>query len=252
MAKIRHVAVYSRNPERLAGFYTQVLGLKEVARRADNIFLSDGYINMAILTISRQGNAQPGVNHMGFLVDDVEETRRKFLSLEEFKVEPDDIPRAPGQYFEEKFRDPEGFVFDISARGWDTCEETGGAKIRHIAILTRNLEKEARFYNQVLGLEEVARGSDRVVYLSDGYINLAIIRVSNQGNAQPGINHIGFLVKDTEEMRRKLLSLEGEFKVEADAIPRTASMYYEEKFRDPEGFLFDISASGWATSKATA
>ena len=46
MAKIRHIALTTENPEKVAAFYKEAFEMEEV-RRSDNgaVFLSDGYIN---------------------------------------------------------------------------------------------------------------------------------------------------------------------------------------------------------------
>ena len=51
-------------------------------------------------------------------------------------------------------------------------------KIRHVAMFSSDHDKLARFYTQVMGLEEVSRGGSppgNTIYLTDGYINVAII-----------------------------------------------------------------------------
>lgn len=121
------------------------------------------------------------------------------------------------------------------------------AKIRHVAMMSRNPEKLAQFYIEAMGLEEVSR-SPGGVFLSDGYINLALLRSRNHGNAQPGWNHVGFLVDDVDGMREKLLSLEGDLQVQDQPFP-PQDAFFEEKFRDPEGAVFDISGKGWAVGK---
>ena len=47
---IRHIALYTPDPQRLADFYCDVLDMQEV-ERADRsfIFVSDGYFNLALL-----------------------------------------------------------------------------------------------------------------------------------------------------------------------------------------------------------
>ena len=53
------------------------------------------------------------------------------------------------------------------------------AKIRHIAIATQNPDETARFYVDVLGLQEIGKLNSPVVsgyYLTDGTINLAILQ----------------------------------------------------------------------------
>jgi catechol 2,3-dioxygenase-like lactoylglutathione lyase family enzyme len=51
MAKIRHIVFHSMDPERLAKFYVEVMGL-EIVHRAKNggISLTDGYMNLSIHT----------------------------------------------------------------------------------------------------------------------------------------------------------------------------------------------------------
>ena len=64
---IRHIALYTPNPQRLADFYCKVLDMKEVERTdRSSIFVSDGYFNLALLY---QRKEEPiGLNHFGFHV----------------------------------------------------------------------------------------------------------------------------------------------------------------------------------------
>ena len=121
-------------------------------------------------------------------------------------------------------------------------------KIRHVAMFSADHDKLARFYTQVMGLTEVSRGGNppgNTVYLTDGYINVAIIG-SKDGAAQPpGVNHVGFKVDDLEGTKDMLLSQQGELKVGEQAGLALHGQYFEAKFKDPEGFVFDVSESGW-------
>src|SRR5690349_8102495 len=69
------------------------------------------------------------------------------------------------------------------------------AKIKHIAITCRDQEKVADFYKKTFGMVEVwrhnAANNPKVygLYLSDGYINLAILPARE--GAPEGINHFG-------------------------------------------------------------
>src|ERR1043166_6888873 len=72
------------------------------------------------------------------------------------------------------------------------------ARIRHIALLTKDTEKLAGFYKASFGLNEVARSGEpsehgRAIYLSDGHINLAILPARNR---REGIYHFGMEVED--------------------------------------------------------
>src|SRR5262249_57637031 len=67
------------------GFYKEVFGLEEVGRARSGYYLSDGYINLAILQSNDQGTSESprdvpgyaGIDHFGFVVDDVDETCKK-------------------------------------------------------------------------------------------------------------------------------------------------------------------------------
>src|ERR1019366_10084875 len=74
MARIRHIALVVDDSEKTAAFYTSAFGLKEVFRQKNDetrgqwaIYLTDGYINLALLPVDRP----IGVDHIGFAVDDV-------------------------------------------------------------------------------------------------------------------------------------------------------------------------------------
>src|SRR5258708_37391970 len=85
MARIKHIAIRTPDPEKTAAFYKDVFGLKEVGQARTGCYLSDGYINLAILKSKDDGDSesprdQPGyggIHHVGFMVDDGDETVRK-------------------------------------------------------------------------------------------------------------------------------------------------------------------------------
>jgi catechol 2,3-dioxygenase-like lactoylglutathione lyase family enzyme len=131
MAKIKHIAIRTPDPEKTAAFYKEVFGLEEVGRARAGYYLSDGYINLAILQANNQGTGESprdvpgyaGIDHLGFLVDDVDETCKK---LEEAgakatmgRVELGRDPTADSRsYYEIKYRGPDNQVIDITASGW--------------------------------------------------------------------------------------------------------------------------------------
>ena len=120
MAKIRHIAVMTKEPPKLAEFYKTTFGMKEVPRLAPKpdsqaIYLSDGYINMAILPAR---NNPEGIHHFGFQVEKIEET---FHTAKEAgaKEEIEEKPRD-GRFAEVGIRDPSGQKIDLSVQGWKT------------------------------------------------------------------------------------------------------------------------------------
>ena len=116
MARIRHIALYSDNPEREASFYIRAFDLKEVRRSpTGSVFLSDGYINVALLKAKGEAAAK-GLHHFGFQVENIESTQERLRQIQpgiEIVAPHDSVTFA-----EYKLKDPDGNPFDISEKGW--------------------------------------------------------------------------------------------------------------------------------------
>ena len=137
MAKIRHIALTSDNPSKLADFYKEVFGMTEV-RRSENgqVFLTDGYINMALLNYKTPNDEDPGPNggyydgihHIGFQVDDIEAAAEKVDQAGGHRLSRTATPGTGGLFgfgpgpsnAETKFSGPDGVVLDMSQSGWET------------------------------------------------------------------------------------------------------------------------------------
>jgi len=128
MAKIRHIVFNTTDPERLAKFYVEVMGMKIQQRAANGgISLTDGYLNLSIHTNKIDGKPS-GFNHFGFLVDDNDEVAARF----EEKGYTPPIKRPNDRHFAEyRAIDPDGNNFDISVNGYDDVRpERVGAPAR--------------------------------------------------------------------------------------------------------------------------
>lgn len=127
MAKLRHFAISVPDPEAAAAFYENAFGLTRVGENdhagATAIYLSDGTVNLALLRYKtgQAAGGDPdafGVHHFGFVVDDVGDTAGRieaaggtWLTGEASKT---------GGFYEIKYRDPNGVIFDINEGGWRT------------------------------------------------------------------------------------------------------------------------------------
>ena len=85
-------------------------------------------------------------------------------------------------------------------------------RIRHIALMAADTKKIAAFYMSAFGMHEIMRRDkpNPAIYLSDGYINLAILPNDSpeSNNAPPGLHHFGFeegYVRDPEGPARRRL-----------------------------------------------
>ena len=129
-------------------------------------------------------------------------------------------------------------------------------KIRHIALATNDPVKTADFYKRAFGFKEVGRAGSpdnpKAIawgfYLSDGTLNLAILKFQNvdqlgRGLDYVGIHHFGVLVDDLDEYLAKLEALGAPCFMKQD--PNTANAFYETKFRGPDGVVFDVSEHPW-------
>ena len=123
--RVRHIAYNSLDPEMMLRFYTQVLGLREVPssyeRRRQgraNRFCADGKTNLAIHPFYSQlegHEARFGVNHIGFLVNDMQAMIAELRAVLKIAPRPSTRP-----YAEFRFRDPEGNALDLSqTKGWE-------------------------------------------------------------------------------------------------------------------------------------
>ena len=114
--------------------------------------------------------------------------------------------------------------------------------IRHIAIMCQKPLEMADFYKQTFDMHEVTRsGSGRVVYLSDGYLNMALIQAREGGPT--GIHHFGIQVEDIDEIRKRLELSE----VPEPTVKPGDGRYAEWGGKDPEGNSFDLGVDGWLT-----
>jgi catechol 2,3-dioxygenase-like lactoylglutathione lyase family enzyme len=118
MARIRHLAIKTKNPDRLAAFYEEVFGMKKIhSEKGGAVYMSDGYLTLALLR--NRGEATPsGINHFGFHVDDIKDTEEKLKKFDEPLV----MRPANRPFAEYRAMDPDGNLFDVSAHGYDEAE----------------------------------------------------------------------------------------------------------------------------------
>src|SRR5579871_5021443 len=131
--------------------------------------------------------------------------------------------------------------------------EAAMARLRHVAIVVRDLEKAARFYQSVFELERVGEETldfASAIYLSDGVINLALLNYKGErgsGLKDPkgfvGAHHFGFQVDDLAETQKRIEAAGGKFFFDLGSDAEKEN--FERKFKDPDGVIFDISKKGW-------
>ena len=130
-------------------------------------------------------------------------------------------------------------------------------KLRHIALATDDPDKTAAFYIEAFDFKEVGRvgnpddpdnGLAWGIYLSDGTLNLAVLKFKNvdqlgKGLDYTGIHHFGVLVEDLDETLQKLNKMGAPCILKQD--PNSTEQFYETKFSGPDGVIFDVSEHAW-------
>ena len=131
------------------------------------------------------------------------------------------------------------------------------AKIKHIALTTKDPAAVADFYKEAFDMQEIRR-SDSGVFLTDGYINMAILHwktnedadVGANGPNYNGIHHFGFEVDNLDTACSKLEGAQGQRLTEKGGLDKamspTARNNFEMKWAGPDGVVIDISHTGWA------
>ncbi len=116
-------------------------------------------------------------------------------------------------------------------------------KLRHLAIRTEDTAKLAAFYKDVFEMEVLHHDKQEggVIYLTDGYFNLAILPNREQ-NSPNGLYHFGFEVENGEAIVERMK------KVNPNKLPKQRPNdrpYAETRGSDPDGNYFDISEHGF-------
>lgn len=122
MARLKHIAIRTRDVAKTAAFYKEAFDLQEVGKGRSGVYLSDGHINMAILKL-RTPTSPAGVDHFGFQVDNLEKAVERVADLgggqltDMARINPSD-PSHPQSYFEVKVTGPDEQEIDVSDTGW--------------------------------------------------------------------------------------------------------------------------------------
>ena len=260
-ARLKHIAIVSRDPERLLRFYEGAFGMT----RDRAIVVTDGYIGMNVNR--RAPGRQGGLDHFGFEVDDVEEifarARDDYPTVHWLK-RPDNRPFAAIS-----MHDPAGNVFDLSQAGMEnrrgmyadapSADQQNPRHIDHLMLRVVDPETVAGFYHNVFGMRlDESAPSDGNFYLTDGTIRLVVApwKIENyagSGIERPAPDHLGFRVESLAAFRADLDRMTAD---NPDLAPLMAGKEDEGEARfqlldacaygsahvvDPDGVLLDVT-----------
>jgi len=129
------------------------------------------------------------------------------------------------------------------------------AKLRHIAVATKDPEKTIEFYKKHFEMEVAGRIENDLAqgyYLTDGVVCLAILKfkIPNSNRSwdsenYTGIHHFGFIVEDMEKAARALEADGSELAADRYEGRGADTVFYELKYTAPDDVVVDISQRGW-------
>jgi catechol 2,3-dioxygenase-like lactoylglutathione lyase family enzyme len=213
-------------------------------------YVTDGYFNLNCLQIHQnlaEKKRNVGINHFGFQISSLEEIEKKLADLNP----PIRLAKRPndGRYTEVRIQDPDGNGVDLAEKGWGTGNEKQLPGVRHVGIATEDPARLADFYQFIFGMKEVGRNktkeaSTEAIYLSDGTINLGLVK--NSPVVGLGLHVLGFHVPSLQEVEERLkkplaLTYKGERPLELKQNLSDGSVH----LLDPDGTYIAISEGGW-------
>ncbi|MBV9121659.1 MAG: VOC family protein [Chloroflexi bacterium] len=248
-SRIRYLAIGSSEPDRVARFYMEYLGMEEIGRSsAGEVSVTDGVYNLSFLPPG--DGVRQGLSHFGVAVDDIEDVRERLAKFSPgAKLERD---RGGVHYGEYRLQDPEGYPVSISASEFGMSSlDRRVPSIHHLAICERAGQKVAEFCADVLGLEKRDLETWRWIQrqLTDGITGFTVLADADQvrehgqevtvDHQREGLNHFG-LEANVPELLARLPR-------EANATQRTDRPDSHDYFRvwDPDGNHFDLRSVGF-------
>lgn len=116
--------------------------------------------------------------------------------------------------------------------------------LEHANVTVRDLEQSIDFYSDLLGFEVRWRGTlsngSPAAHVGGDRFYLALFEAKRNGAVDhdyetPGLNHLGFVVDDLDEKRRKLKQLGIDVHLEGDYEPGRRIYFY-----DPSGLEVEL------------
>jgi len=123
------------------------------------------------------------------------------------------------------------------------------AKLRHIALSVPDPEAAAQFFEKAFGMWRAGQAM-RGVYMTDGVMNVALLNFKDEPIAglegRPGFHgviHFGMWVDNLEQTAERIKEAGGTWVT--GRKEKSPHVYYEVKYKTPDGIVFDITESGW-------
>ncbi|MGW6263295.1 VOC family protein [Streptomyces sp. NPDC055085] len=114
-------------------------------------------------------------------------------------------------------------------------------RLKHVALVVQDAAAASAFYLETLQMEEFHQDPDGSLFVTDGYINLALIQQRLDGDVPAGFNHFGFHVPDIACIADRMTRCG----VARPVLRGGDRPFAEYRAIDPEGNWFDLSDHGF-------
>jgi catechol 2,3-dioxygenase-like lactoylglutathione lyase family enzyme len=118
------------------------------------------------------------------------------------------------------------------------------ARIRYLAIVARDTQALAGYYQTYLGLCEVGRSDSGDITLSDGFYNLSLLAAAGE-DAEPGLQRFGIEIDDIHELEARLEDYAPNANIRAE---RGGLHRGEYRVSDPNGVPISLSEKSFHMS----
>lgn len=113
-------------------------------------------------------------------------------------------------------------------------------RLRHIAIIVPDPEASAKFFEEAFGMTR-AGTARRGIYMTDGTMNVALLGKETP-EEEIGLYHFGMWVDDLDAAEKQVVKAGGKYLA---GRPTSPNSFYEAKYKDPLGIVFDLTHTGW-------
>jgi catechol 2,3-dioxygenase len=219
--RLGHVDVRVPDLDLATAYYTQVLGLQEVARESDRVYLKC-WDELDHHSVVLRYHPRPGLDHMSFKVETEDDLQVLENKLERYGAIVSRMAageeRAMGEGL--RFEAPSGHVMELVARikkvgnglplvNPDRAEPAGlvgiaPPRLDHLLVTAEEVGDATKFYQEVLGFrltEQLLDGDGHQLGVwmerSHSPHDLAVVVGPNGG-----LHHFAFWLNDWDEIRR--------------------------------------------------
>lgn len=223
---VAHIALFVHDIGKARQFYSGLLGFAEPFQ-LDN---ADGSLSLTFVKVNERQyielfpEREPGtdrLNHISIETDDAEAMRR-YLASRAINV-PEKVTRGRIGNANFNIKDPDGHTVEIVEylpTGWSVRDKGKAVpatrisdRMMHVGIIVNSLEPAMRFYRDVLGFEEIWRGSSDGKTLSwvnmrvpdgDDYIEFMLHDPLPAPDKRGSAHHIALSVPDMDAALKTL------------------------------------------------